>query len=171
MSSTYTTADKSLWDDSELIRLYEEQLKMDTERPFSKHLEVKTSLLKDDEVNEKAGFSDACSSSSSSSSPSSEGEDGRERVSSSVSSGKEGKDSHKTPVSCSAQADHTSIVNLLMNTTGSGVLPSGSPPAVWGELAPVLQAFYHAGFAAGSFCTAVRKKEKEEKRKRCRSEN
>lgn len=172
MSITYTTADKSLWDDSELIRLYEEQLQVEKQRPLSQHMEITSSVFnagKADAEQEESGSNESSSPSATSLAQS---EDGSEETASSASRNGVEKTKKKPQDRHHKNQHPDNIMHLLLNSSGSGGDASGAmslastPPALWGEIAPVLQAFYQAGFAAGCFCSAARKKEK---RKRSRS--
>lgn len=149
-------ADKSLWDDLDLLRLYDEQLKIDAEQQLSKNIPVGNSFLdgmnndadsKNNEKKENESGSHSRSESSTLSTSSSiiiSREDGVETKQ------KEKNENQnkiiELPPSSSLPFEPSLFPSFMLPTCRNA-----SPHPLWKSLHPLLKAYYDAGYAAGKF--------------------
>lgn len=153
-------ADKSLWDDLDLLRLYDEQLKIDAEQQLSKSIPVGNSFLDgvSDETllqNNEMKESDSASHSQSDSSTLS-------TSSSIIISRKNDVDVENKEIN----ANHNKSKDALPSTSlpfepslfPSFLVPScrnASPHPLWKSLEPLLKGYFDAGYAAGKFSSVL----------------
>eukprot|EP00796_Vickermania_ingenoplastis_P013250 gene13250-9093_t len=132
MTARYTIADKSLWDDTDLLRLYNEQLELEKSRGLGDDLVQRHSISTD------------------SHSPSPSSNSGRERSSGTVDEAREKSRKTHAKEACASSGPGQAA---LLPSEG---VPAPLPATAEGlghlkDVMPLLQAYYQAGYAAGHF--------------------
>lgn len=159
MSPTYNVADKSLWDDSDLLRLYDEQLKLDTEQRLAKNIPVGNSFLdgksdsrsEDEEGKEREGSGSPRLPSATPSSFSEGTSAGEERELDMKKERNALKNDYQTSFTL------CSVDSIRLPFSFSSPLENSSSHPIWKSLQPLLKAYYDAGYAAGLFSGNLQK--------------